>query len=145
MNWEVMSAIGQLAAVPNWHSLSDLSGCPNQRPNEGTAPLSGECADRTVGRYDKCAARQRGAQRHLPTRRPIFQRSRVERTMSDLVACPGMQQWWQVRRHWHTEGFGRMVDAIIAKPPSQRRFQSTASVETSRSCELADRQASALR
>jgi hypothetical protein len=26
----------------------------------------------------------------------------VERTMNDLIAYPGVQQWWEVRRHWHT-------------------------------------------
>lgn len=40
--------------------------------------------------------------------------AKVERTMGDLVACPGVQQWWRVRRHWHTEEFGKMIDAIVA-------------------------------
>jgi hypothetical protein len=39
---------------------------------------------------------------------------KVERTMSDLVACPGVQQWWKVRKHWHTPEFGQMIDAILA-------------------------------
>ena len=38
---------------------------------------------------------------------------KVERTMGDLVACPGVQQWWHVRRHWHTEEFGKMIDALV--------------------------------
>ena len=39
----------------------------------------------------------------------------VERTMSDVIAYPGTQQWWETRRHWHTEEFGRVIDAIIAR------------------------------
>ena len=39
---------------------------------------------------------------------------KVERTMSDLVACPGVQQWWQVRRHWHTPEVGKIIDAIVS-------------------------------
>jgi hypothetical protein len=32
-----------------------------------------------------------------------------------VIAYPGVQEWWKTRRHWHTEEFGRVVDAIIAK------------------------------
>ena len=39
----------------------------------------------------------------------------VERTMSDVIAYPGTQQWWETRRHWQTEEFARVVDAIIAR------------------------------
>src|SRR5579864_5072162 len=39
----------------------------------------------------------------------------IERTMTDLLGYPGLQQWWKTRRHWHTEEFVRVVDAIIAK------------------------------
>jgi hypothetical protein len=34
--------------------------------------------------------------------------------MRDLVACPGVQQWWQVRRHWHTPEVGAIIDAIVS-------------------------------
>ena len=40
---------------------------------------------------------------------------KIERSMSDLIAYPGVQQWWDTRRHWHTEEFGRVVDEIVAK------------------------------
>lgn len=40
---------------------------------------------------------------------------KIERTMSDLIAYPGVQQWWEERRHWHVEEFCRVIDAIIAK------------------------------
>jgi hypothetical protein len=35
--------------------------------------------------------------------------------MSDFLAYKGIQEWWQTRRHWHTESFARVVDGIIAK------------------------------
>jgi|ERR1043166_439763 hypothetical protein len=40
---------------------------------------------------------------------------KIERTMRDLVASPGMEQWWAVRRHWHTEEFSRVIDGVIAE------------------------------
>ena len=46
----------------------------------------------------------------------------VERTMNDLIAYPGVQQWWKERRHWHTEEFSRVVDAIIAKGDEPRAY-----------------------
>ncbi len=39
----------------------------------------------------------------------------IERTMTDLLSYPGLQQWWKTRRHWQTQEFARVVDAIIAK------------------------------
>ena len=39
----------------------------------------------------------------------------IERTMSDFLAYDGVRQWWETRRHWHTEAFARIVDAIIAR------------------------------
>ena len=46
----------------------------------------------------------------------------VERTMNDLIAYPGVQQWWEVRRHWHTEEFSRVVDGIIARRDKPKAF-----------------------
>lgn len=46
----------------------------------------------------------------------------VERTLSDMIACPGLQQWWQTRRHWHTEEFARVVDAIIARGEKPKAY-----------------------
>jgi hypothetical protein len=39
----------------------------------------------------------------------------IDRTMSDFLAYDGVRQWWETRKHWHTESFVRVVDAIIAK------------------------------
>jgi hypothetical protein len=37
----------------------------------------------------------------------------IERTMSDFLAYEGVRQWWETRRHWHTDAFADVVDAII--------------------------------
>ena len=55
----------------------------------------------------------------------------IERTMSDFIAYPGLQQWWKTRKHWHTEEFGRVVDAIIArgeKPTAYSAYDLTQTV-----------------
>jgi len=39
----------------------------------------------------------------------------IDRTMSDFIAYPGLQQWWKTRRHWHTEEFAEVIDRIIAR------------------------------
>jgi len=31
--------------------------------------------------------------------------SEIERTMSDFLAYDGVRQWWETRKHWHTEAF----------------------------------------
>jgi hypothetical protein len=41
--------------------------------------------------------------------------SEIERTMSDFLAYDGVRQWWETRKHWHTEAFVRVVDALIAR------------------------------
>ena len=47
---------------------------------------------------------------------------KMERTLSDLIAYPGIQQWWETRRHWHTEEFSRVVDAIIARGAESKAY-----------------------
>jgi hypothetical protein len=47
---------------------------------------------------------------------------KVERTMSDLIAYPGVQQCWEERRHWPTEEIGRVVEAIIAKGTEPKAY-----------------------
>ena len=39
----------------------------------------------------------------------------IDRTMSDFLAYDGVRQWWETRKHWHTEAFVRVVDTIIAR------------------------------
>jgi hypothetical protein len=46
----------------------------------------------------------------------------IERTMTDLISYRGVQQWWDTRRHWHTEEFTRLVDAIIARGEKPKAY-----------------------
>jgi hypothetical protein len=39
----------------------------------------------------------------------------IQRTMSDFLAYDGVRQWWETRKHWHTEVFVGVVDAMIAR------------------------------
>jgi len=42
--------------------------------------------------------------------------------MSDLIAYPGVQQWWETRRNWHTEEFDQVVAEIIGKGNKPKAF-----------------------
>jgi hypothetical protein len=46
----------------------------------------------------------------------------VKRTMIDLIAYPGVQQWWEIRKHWHTEEFDGVVHEIIAQDNKPKAF-----------------------
>src|SRR5947209_14755390 len=46
----------------------------------------------------------------------------VKRTMTDLIAYPGVQQWWEIRKHWHTEEFDGVVHEIIAQGNKPKAF-----------------------
>ena len=48
----------------------------------------------------------------------------IDRTMSDFLAYKGIQDWWQTRRHWHTEPFARVVDGIIARGEKPTAYSS---------------------
>jgi len=48
--------------------------------------------------------------------------SEIERTMSDFLAYDGVRQWWETRKHWHSEAFARIVDAIIAKGDEPKAY-----------------------
>ena len=89
MNWEMLAAFGQLAAV--------FVGIPS------LIYLAVQIREQTKERRQSAV--------HA-----------VERTMSDLIAYPGVQQWWETRRLWHTEEFGRVVDAIIARGDEPKAY-----------------------
>ena len=46
----------------------------------------------------------------------------IERTMSDFLAYDGVRQWWETRKHWHTEGFACVVDAMIARGEKPKAY-----------------------
>ena len=62
---------------------------------------------------------------------------KIERTMSDFIAYRGVQDWWKTRKHWHTEEFGRVVDAIIAKGTEPKAYSTYNLGENSRAGTLA--------
>ena len=49
----------------------------------------------------------------------------IERTMSDFLAYDGVRQWWETRKHWHTEAFVGVVDAIIARGDQPTAYSTT--------------------
>src|SRR5205814_9093257 len=47
---------------------------------------------------------------------------KIDRTLSDFIAYPGIRQWWETRKHWHTEEFGHVVEAIIARGDEPKAY-----------------------
>jgi hypothetical protein len=46
----------------------------------------------------------------------------IQRTMSDFLAYDGVRQWWETRKHWHTEVFVGVVDAMIARGDQPKAY-----------------------
>jgi hypothetical protein len=46
----------------------------------------------------------------------------VERTISDYFAYPGVREWWVTRKHWLTDEFRAVVEAIIAKSTEPKLY-----------------------
>ncbi len=46
----------------------------------------------------------------------------VERTMADYFAYPGVREWWVTRKHWLTDEFRAVVEAIIAQHPEPKLY-----------------------
>src|SRR6202011_2867025 len=152
MNWEMLAAIGQLAAVfvgiPSLIYLAtQIREQTKERRQSAVNALTVQWGDLTKALHDSAefsALYLRGLQ-SFSDLDPIsklrfsafFNRflknfegmyfshcegilraqlwGEIERTMSDLIAYPGVQDWWKIRKHWHAEEFARVVDAIIAK------------------------------
>jgi len=152
MNWEMLTAIGQLAAVfigiPSLIYLAvQIREQTRERRQEAVNALTVQWGDLTCALHESnkfSAIFLRGLQSfddldaveklrfsaffnrfinyfeamyfaHQHVMLSPDSWGKIERTMSDLIAYPGAQQWWTERRHWHTEEFGRVVDAIIAR------------------------------
>jgi len=152
MNWEMLAAIGQLAAVfvgiPSLIYLAtQIREQTKERRQSAVNVLTAQWGDLTCALHDSAefgAIFLRGVQSFAdldPVSKlrfsAFFNRflnhfeamyfahrdglltasswDKIERTMSDLIAYPGVKQWWKERRHWHTEEFGRVVDAIISR------------------------------
>ena len=152
MNWEMLAAIGQLAAVcvgiPSLIYLAiQIRAQTSERRQSAVNALTVQWGDLTRALHESAeftAIYLRGLESFNdldPVSKlrfsSFFNRffknfqamyfsrcdgilaaslwSEVERTMSDLLAYPGIRQWWAIRKHWHTEEFGGVVDAIIAR------------------------------
>src|SRR4029453_488659 len=152
MNWEILAAIGQLAAVlvgiPSLIYLAvQIREQTKERRQSAVNALTVHWGDLTKSLHDNpefSAIYLRGGQcfndldaisklsfrafwnrffknfqaMYFSHRDGVLSASlwgEVERTMSDVIAYPGVQQWWQTRRHWHTEKFARIIDALIAR------------------------------
>src|SRR5262249_7818927 len=46
----------------------------------------------------------------------------ISRAMTDYFAYPGVREWWATRKHWLTDEFRAVVEAIIAKKPEQKLY-----------------------
>lgn len=159
MNWEMLAALGQLAAVcvgiPSVIYLAlQIRAQTKERRLSAVNALTVQWGDLTCALHDSAemsAIFLRGVQ-SFATLDPVsklrfsafFNRfvnyfegmyfshrdglltgsswNKIERTISDLFAYPGIQQWWQTRRHWHTEEFGRVIDSIIARGDEPKAY-----------------------
>jgi hypothetical protein len=161
MNWEMLTAVGQLAAVlvgvPSLIYLAiQIREQTKERRQSAVNALTEQWGDLVCALHDSAevsAIFLRGLQSFAdldPVSKvrcsAFFNRllnhfgamyfahrdglltasswGKVERTMNDLIAYPGMQQWWKERKHWQTEEFARVVDAIIDKGAAPKAFSS---------------------
>ena len=152
MNWEMIAAIGQLAAVcvgiPSLIYLAlQIREQTKERRQSAVNALTVQWGDLTCALHESAefsAIYLRGVQsfddldpvskvrfsaffnRFLKNFQAMYFAHQdriltdqlwgeIDRTMTDLISYRGVQQWWNTRRHWHTEEFGRVVDGIIAK------------------------------
>src|SRR6267143_179160 len=159
MNWEMLAAFGQLAAVfvgiPSLIYLAiQIREQTKERRQSAVNVLTAQWGDLTCTLHDSAefsAIFLRGVQSfagldpvsklrfsaffnrflnhfeamYFAHRDGILTASswdKIDRTMSDLIAYRGVQQWWKERRHWHTEEFGRVVDAIIARGDEPKAY-----------------------
>src|SRR5256886_15448791 len=152
MNWEMLAAIGQLAAVfvgiPSLIYLAvQIREQTKERRQSAVHALTVQWGDLTRALHESAeftAIYLRGVHSfhdldavsklrfsafqnlflknfegmYYPRREGILTSElwdEIDRTMSDFLAYDGIQQWWETRKHWHTEAFVRVVEAIIAR------------------------------
>ena len=60
----------------------------------------------------------------------------IERTMSDFLAYHGVQQWWETRKHWHTEEFAPRRRRNYRQ---RRRAQGLLNLQSTRDCRAGTR------
>ena len=159
MNWEMLAAIGQLAAVfvgiPSLIYLAiQIREQTKERRQSAVNALAVQWGDLTKSLHDYAefgAIYLRGVQsftdldavsklRFSAFLNRFFKNfegmyfshcdriltealwGEIERTMSDVIAYPGVQEWWKTRRHWHTKEFCRVVDEVIARGDEPKAY-----------------------
>ena len=159
MNWEMLAAIGQLAAVligiPSFVYLAlQIREQTKERRCAAVTALTGQWGDLVTSLHDSAefsVIYLRGLQSfdELDAVSKVrfsaffgrffknfegmyFYRcdgslgetlwGEIDRTMADLIAYPGTQQWWRTRKHWHTHEFAAVVDAMIAAGPKPKAY-----------------------
>jgi hypothetical protein len=159
MNWEMLAAIGQLAAVfvgiPSLIYLAvQIREQTKERRQSAVNALTVQWGDLTKSLHDNPdfgAIYLRGLQyfddldalsklRFSAFFNRFFKNfegmyfshcegiltaslwGEIERTMRDLIAYPGVQEWWRTRKHWHTHEFGRVVDEIISSADKPQAY-----------------------
>jgi hypothetical protein len=159
MNWEMLAAIGQLAAVfvgiPSLIYLAvQIREQTKERRQSAVNALTVQWGDLTYALHDSAefgAIYLRGVQsfddleavsklrfsaffnRFLKNFQAMYFAHQdgiladqywgeIERTLTDVIGYPGVQQWWKTRRHWHTAQFADLVDAIIAKGEKPKAY-----------------------
>ena len=159
MNWEMLAAVGQLAAVlvgvPSVIYLAfQIRAQTRERRQSAVNALTVQWGDLTCALHESAefsAIFLRGVQSfhdldavsklmfsaflnrflnyfegmYFSHRDGILMGSswrKIERTISDLFAYPGVQQWWETRRQWYTEEFASVVDEIIAKGSEPKAY-----------------------
>jgi len=56
----------------------------------------------------------------LPT--PYWQS--IRRQMQDIVPYPGVQSWWQTRKHWYTDEFGILIASMMSNSQNVQAYSS---------------------
>src|SRR5437879_11622050 len=152
MNWEMVTAIGQLAGVivgiPSLIYLAlQIRAQTKERHQSVVNALTVQWSDLTRLFHDNadfCAIYLRGVQSfndldavsklrfssflnrffknfqamYFSHRDGVLRASlwgEVERTMGHVIAYPGVRQWRETRNPWHTDGFGRVMERIMAR------------------------------
>lgn len=161
MNWEMLAALGQLAAVfvgiPSLIYLAvQIREQTKERRQSAVHALTVQWGDLTCALHESAefsAIFLRGVQcfadldpvsklrfsaffnrffnyfegmyfSHLDRTLNASSWGKIERTLRDLIAYPGVQQWWEERKHWHTPEFEEVVAEMIARGEKPKAYAS---------------------
>jgi hypothetical protein len=43
--------------------------------------------------------------------------------MADIIAYAGVQEWWRTRKHWYTDEFRGVVEAVIERGAGREAYR----------------------